>query len=427
MLRKGIFTSLFLFAFFVAAAIPALAQAQVSGRVELKKADGTTEPVAGASVDCYRTDSEIGCRSATTNDKGEFTFLGIPYNGTVALAVSGPGIAPIVYPGIKAGNDKVVVQVSEGDGSGIDEAEARRVAAAWAANPTGELTEEQRKAQEEYERKLREINEKNAKIEEKNALVERVLKEGNTAFQAKDYDTAIAKFHEGYEADPDFAGSAPLLLNNKGMALKQRAVIVYNEGAQSKDSAKLAAAKKAASEDLSLALESFSKALEVASQTGAAEIRTPELLKKDKFTSADGGRDAIRLMVLIKAVDSERAEAAKNVIGYYLEAEQDKGKKAEAQGALASFLLEGYDYEGAVAEFRKAYEMSSSDPEIVGKFGLALFTLSEVNQDAAMKQESLNYMDKYLSVAPQDHSLRDGIQGAVEALKAEGMKPQKLD
>ncbi|HUF05515.1 MAG TPA: carboxypeptidase regulatory-like domain-containing protein [Aridibacter sp.] len=399
----------------------------ISGRVQLKAADGTLTPVENAKVDCYRTDADLGCRSTTTGKDGTFTILGIPLNGTVALAVSAPGVNPTVYPGVKPGQENIEIHVAAGDGSVIDQAETRSLAAQWETNPTGELTEEQKEAQEELERKIKEIDEKNKKIEEKNALIERVLKEGKAAYESGDYTTAAAKFEEGYQADPDFAGSAPLLLNEKARALKKRAVDGYNAGANSGDPAKLSAAKKSAGEDFSAALATYAKALEIASQPGAAEIRTPQNLKVDKFNSSEGGRDAVRLMVLTKTVDPERFAEAKKVIGQFLEIESNKEKQAQAQSSLASYLLEGYDYEGAVIEFRKAYEMSPKDPEILGKFGLALYTLSEVNQDTSMKQESLNFMEVYLSTAPKDHDLRDGIDGAVQAMKSEGLKPQKIN
>ncbi len=428
MFRRRILTPLFVFTLVIGGAVSVVAQTfPVGGHVELKKADGTTSPVEGAKVDCYRTDANLGCRSTQTNARGEFTFLGIPVNGQVVLAVSGPGIAPSIYPGVKPGQDEIVFEVSEGDGSVFDEAEVRRQVALYNANPTGELTEEQKKAQAEYEKKVAEITAKNDKIKEKNALIERVLSEGNAAFNSGDYATAIAKYEEGIAADPEFVGSAPVLLNNRGAALKKKAVDEYNAAAKTKDSAQITAAKAKAGKDLSDSLESYAKALTILKGAQTADITNPQKHKLDIANASDGGRDAVRIMVLIKAVDGEKTEAAKSVISTFLEVEADKGKKAQAQGNLASYLLEGGDYESAVAEFKKAYTMDANDPEILGKLGLSLFTLSELNQDASMKQESLNYMDQYLRVAPKDHNLRDGIQPVVDLMKSEGLKPQKLD
>ncbi|MCO6512698.1 MAG: hypothetical protein J5I65_18090 [Aridibacter famidurans] len=429
MLRRRVFTPLFIVTLIAAGAFSAMGQtAPIVGRVQLKAADGGLTPVENAKVDCYRTDTDLACRSTTTGKDGTFTILGIPFNGTVALAVSAPGVNPTVYPGIKAGQDKIEIEVVEGDGSVIDEAETRRLAAEWAAGATGELTEEQKKAQAEYEKKLAEVTEKNKKIEEKNSLIERVLREGEAAYKAGDYATAIAKFDEGVQADPDFAGSAPLLLNNKGLALKQRAVNTYNAGAKSGDAGQLASAKKSAGEDLSAALGAFARALEIASQPGADQIRTPANLKADKLSSADGGRDSVRLMVLIKTVDANRVEEAKQVIGQYLESEANKEKQAQAQASLAAYLFEGGDFDASVTEYRKAYQFSPKDPDVLAKFSLALYTVAEDKQDASMKQESLNFMEAYLNTAPQDHQLRADIAGLADYLKTtEKMKPQKIN
>src|SRR6478672_6503151 len=86
-------------------AAPALAQntAPVRGVVKLRATDGTETPVAGASVESYQTDLSKGSGiSTTTNKKGEFTFVGFQYGHVYALAISGPGIAPLVQPNVRA-------------------------------------------------------------------------------------------------------------------------------------------------------------------------------------------------------------------------------------------------------------------------------------------------------------------------------------
>lgn len=429
MLRRRIFTLLFVLSVMAGGAVIAAGQtAPVGGRVEKKNADGTATPVEGARVDCYRTDANLGCRSTTTNSRGEFTFLGIPFSGQVVLAVSGPGLSASIYPGVKPGQENIIFEVTEGDGAVMEEAEVRRQAALFASNPTGELSEEQKKAQEEYERKLAEIQAKNAKIEEKNALIERVLKEGNAAYEAGNYQLAVAKYDEGINADPDFVGSAPVLLNNKGAALKKQAVDVYNTAAKTKDNAQIATAKVEAGKDLSESLAAYAQSLKVLKGAPAAEITNAEKHKQDIVNAADGGRDAVRIMVLIKMVDGERTEAAKDVIESYLSSESDKAKQAQAQSNLAAYLFEGGDFDGSVAEYRKAYTLSPKDPDVLAKFSLALYTVAEDKQDASMKQESLNFMEAYLTSAPKDHSLRNDIAGLADYLKTtEKMKPQKIN
>jgi tetratricopeptide (TPR) repeat protein len=429
MLRNKLFTPLFLASLILTGAAAVFGQtAAVGGRVELKKADGTTVPVENATVDCYRSDAGLKCRSTQTNSRGEFTFLGIPFSGRVILAVSGPGISPVVYPGVKAGQEDIVIQVNEGEGPALTEEEVRKQEALFLANPTGELTEDQKKAQEEYEKKVAEIKAKNEKIEKKNAIIERTLKEGNEAYNAGNYDLAIAKYEEGIEADPDFVGSAPTLLNNKGAAFKKRAVEVYNAAAKTKDQAQIATAKVKAAEDLASSLESYAKSWEVLKNAKQEDITDQNNYKAAKVSAADGGRDAVRIMVLIKAVDGKHNVAAKELTEAYIGGETDKKKQAEAQSNMAAYLFEGGDFAGSVVEYRKAYELSPKDPDVLAKYSLALYTVAEANQDAAMKQESLNVMEVYLSAAPKDHSLRADIAGLADYLKTtEKMKPQKMN
>ena len=79
------------------------------------------------------------------------------------------------------------------------------------------MTADEKKAQAEYEAKAKEVTSKNETITKNNALIDQSLAEGNKAYDAKNYDLAIAKFDEGINAAPDFAGSAPVLLNNKSL------------------------------------------------------------------------------------------------------------------------------------------------------------------------------------------------------------------
>src|SRR4029077_17561671 len=120
--------------------------APVSGTVELRKDDGTTEPVVGALVEVYRTDIKAGGPSAKTSKKGDFTFAGLLYVGTYSLSVSAPNCSPTTLRRIRAGTDKILITMVPGDGSKFTEEQVRQNAAAPSGSPT-ELTAEQKKAQ----------------------------------------------------------------------------------------------------------------------------------------------------------------------------------------------------------------------------------------------------------------------------------------
>src|SRR5262249_22005018 len=163
--------------------------------VKVHKQDGTEVPVADATVDAYRTDIGKGSLpAAKTNKRGEFSFVGFVLGQTYALAVSGPGISPIVQPNIKAGREDIVIIVSEGDGRKVTEEEARNFIAnnanVKADAPKGGAKS---KEQEELEKKNAEIMEKNKKIQDADAVAQKANAAGIEALKAKNYDVAIAK------------------------------------------------------------------------------------------------------------------------------------------------------------------------------------------------------------------------------------------
>src|SRR5438445_3516540 len=106
MFRKSFITFIFVSAIAIGYSSIFAQTAPVSGSVELKKADGTKEPVVGALVEVYRTDIKAGFPSAKTNKRGEFAFAGFPFGGTFTLAISAPGCAPYMFSSVKAGQDK---------------------------------------------------------------------------------------------------------------------------------------------------------------------------------------------------------------------------------------------------------------------------------------------------------------------------------
>ncbi|HQU94193.1 MAG TPA: carboxypeptidase-like regulatory domain-containing protein, partial [Pyrinomonadaceae bacterium] len=216
----------FSFAAVISSAVSAQT-APVSGNVIIKKADGTTAPVEGITVEAFRTDIKGSGPSATTDKRGNFNFAGLQPGAVYVLSFSGPGAAPTYYPNVKAGQDNLRVQMEVGDGRRLTPDEVRQVVAQ--AQNGGAPTEEDKKAAAEHAAKVKEVTEKNAKIEAENKIIDASLKEGNDAFTAKNWDLAVDKYTAGINANPTYAGSAPVLMNNRGAALRERAVKTYNE------------------------------------------------------------------------------------------------------------------------------------------------------------------------------------------------------
>lgn len=420
MIRKNLFTSLFLVAMLLFAGVSIFAQTNtIAGKVVMKKEGGEKTPVKDVLIELVRVDAVAKTVETKTDETGAFSITEVTPGATYAISVSGSGIKPEIIPDVKPGTNNFEIPVTAGDSKRWSE-EQVRLSVLTSLKESGTLNDAQKKMLEDYENKK-------GNVEKKNAIITQSLKDGNAAYNSGDYATAIAKYDEGINADPEFIGSAPVFLNNKGSALKKRAVEMYNAAVKSRDSAKINEAKNTAKKDLAGSLESYNKSYMLLTNAPAGSVSDQAAHKKNIFNAADGGRDAVRIMALIKLVDPNQAEAANRVVKAYMENESDKNKKGKAQAALASYLMDSNDYDGAVAEYRKAIEFTPDDPDVLAGFSLALYTAAEDKQSKPMKQESLNYMEKYLKVAPKNHRLRQDIDGLATYLKTEEkLKPQKI-
>lgn len=400
--------------------------APVRGTVKLKKADGTVVPAAEVTVQPYRTDAKGSAPSAKTNKKGEFVFVQLTYGQTFALALSGPGIAPRIEPGIRAGREGLVIEVDEGDGRVLTEDEVRQAVAGATAAGSGEMTAEQKKAAAELEKQRALVEEKNKKIEASNAIILSSLKEGNAAFSAKDYETAIVKYSAGYDAAPDFAGSAPVLLNNRGAALRERAVARYNATVKVADvNAKIEGYKSVLS-DLSMAAEGYSKSLELLKAAQPGDFSDPNAKNQQILTALAGAKDTYRLMVQTEQVDSSKLDLAKPIIAEYMAAETDAAKKESAKNILADLYRVAGDATNAIAEYRKVLATSPDDLDALAGLGLSLINAGYLENDKAVLQEGANVMQKFASAAPDNHKLKDDVLALLESLKTEQkIAPQK--
>ncbi len=367
MFRKNFYLTLVItFVFF---AVSAVAQdTSITGKVMLKKDDGSSTPVAGITVSCYllkdfTQGGDTACGTAKSGDDGSFAITGLMAETKYVLAAYGEAIGPRVTLPVKADGKQKEITVLAGEGRSLTKIEVWQ-AFAFSQGSSG-FTSDQKEAQALYEKELAAKAATNEKIKEKNDRIQASLEAGNKAYNDGDFDIAIVKYNEGIEADPDFVGSAPVLLNNKGAALKKRAVNTYNGAIKSGDASAVEPAKAQSLKDLSEALDSYSKALTILENASSGSVSDQANHKKTKFNAVDGGRDAVRIMALIQIADPEKVESARKVTQTYIELESDKKKKADAQENLAKFLMFAYDYEGAAAEFKNALEYSPKDPDIL--------------------------------------------------------------
>lgn len=371
MFRRILFAPFACAVLFAAAAVSVSAQATIGGKVEMKKSETETVPVEGAKVDCYRVDIVQSCRSTTTNSRGEFLLLGVPYTGQVVLAVSGEGLAPRLSPIIKGGSEGVVIETVAGDGNVPTEEQVRAAVAGMAT--TGELTEEQKKAQAEYEKKVKEITAKNEEAKNKNALYDKYSSEGDAAYKQQDFALAAEKYEEGYKVDPEYMGSAPVFLNKRADALLNKAIIAYNTAIKTGDKATIDKAKAEVARDMSDALTTVNKAYGMTTNAKPAEIISPDAHKKNIKASVDVAKSIVSTMVKMNV-------------------------------SLASYIADENDAENAVKIYKDTLVMLPGDPDVMAGLALSLYLSGEFLGNKEKKQESLNYWTEYTKVAPKDHS-----------------------
>ena len=427
MFRKNYLTFLLAAALFFVGSTTAFAQSNMArGIVELKKADGTSVPLADVVIDVYRTDIAGKLPSGKTNKKGEFTMLGFLPGARYALAVSAPNVRADVFPNIKAGDESLTITVVEGDGKRLGEEEVRQLLANTPKNAqSGELTAEQKKQQEEQAKQLAKYEAEKKKVDNINEVVNRSLSEGSKAFNEKNYDLAIVKYDEGINADPDFEGSAPVLLNNKATALVNRAIEKYNAALKGDPSGK-AAALELVKKDLNDAVAASNKSLQILKTAASTDPKAQKAYGIEKNRAYQNSISGYSRMFSMN-VDSSKGKEALTALEEYSALETDAAQKAKWQLLLADGFRQAGDSPSAVVAYRKVMESSPENPDALAGLGLSLFSVGagKVPEDTAQMQEGLNLMQRFSEVAPETHPLKSSVKEVVDYLKTKQLTPQK--
>jgi tetratricopeptide (TPR) repeat protein len=435
MFRKNYFTILLTIALLLAGSVAAFAQtAPVTGKVVIKKADGSTVPAENAMVEVFRTDIKSKLPSDKTNKKGEFSFAGLPLGATFVLSVSAPGAKPGYLPNVKAGNENITITLEEGDGKRWTEEEVRAAldgAATTSVSTTdsnAELTEEQKKQKAEYEKKVAEVQAKNEKLEQQSATVKKALEEGGKAFSSKNFDIAIVKFDEGYKANPEYVGSAPVLLNNKALALRERAVDFHNKSVKETDAAAKADLVAKSRKDFADSVEAYNTAWTILKNAPATDITDQQIYQTNKQNTLDGFRNVAKYMIQTEKVEVKQIPTIAALLTEYLAVETDAAKKAEAGVFMGDIYRIVGDSPNAIVEYKKVLETSPNNPDALAGLGLSQVNAG-YNEDGsineAMMQEAINNLQRFSEVAPDDHKLKGEVKGMVEFLKTQNFKPQK--
>lgn len=432
MFRKSLISLICVGIFIFVGGIAVFAQnAPVTGTVELVKADGTRAPLEGALVEVFRTDIKASSPPAKTNKKGEFSFAGLQLGATFIFSVSGPGASPTYITNVKAGQERLLITMNPGDGTRTPEADVRaQVAKPKSAAGTAEVpptTEEQKKAQAEYEAEKKRVEEKNKKAQQVNDIVSSALKAGNEAFAAKNMDVAITKYAEGIAADPDYVGSAPIFYNNRGIALRTRGVESYNVAIKSTDTTLKLENYNKAKQDFADASAGYVSSWAVLKNAPAADIADRANYDSNKMGTLRGAVETFQMAVRTEQVDPAVIDAAKVLIPEYLNAESDAVKKAAASLVFADLYRVIGDSENAITAYKSILEGSPDNQDALVGAGLSLVNLGYINNDKTKLQEGSNLLQKFASAAPDTNKYKADAVALIETLKKEqNVTPQKV-
>jgi tetratricopeptide (TPR) repeat protein len=424
MFRKSFLASILLVAF---AAIACAQTAPIRGRVEMIDADGKKVPVVGAIIDVFRTDTKGKLPSAKTDKKGVFTFAGLPLGGVFVLSMSGTGVSPELYPNVKAGREDILITARVGDGKKWTEEEVREALAkpttttSTQGGDSGEMSAEDKKKKAEYDKKVVEITAKNAKVGENNDLIRKVLKEGNEALNATNYDLAISKYNEGITADSTHPG-APVLMTNKSVALRTRGVARFNVAI--KTSAPLDEAK----EDFTASKDSAKAAIDLLnSQTAPTETSELANFNAYKYNAASAYVEAMRLYVT--KTDQSKIDDLVSAFQSYFVIETDPVKKAKGQINFAQSLMDAGDFEKAATEFENALVTSPDSVDALSGAGLCLVNIGYISNEKTKFQTGANYLAKFVELAPDTNKYKADAKLLLDTLKKEqnisAQKPTK--
>ena len=254
------------------------------------------------------------------------------------------------------------------------------------------------------------------------------MKEGNAAYQSKNYDDAIVKYDEGIQSNPDFVGSAPVLLNNKGTALRLRAVGYSNDSNKTADAkAKIELVNKS-KKDFSDAVDSFNASWTILKNAQAADITDQQIYQKNKYDAVSGLKDTVKYMILTEKVEPEKTPVIAALLGEYFTLETDAAKKTDAESYVGDIYRIAGDSQNAIAEYKKVLEKSPNNADALAGLGLSQVNAG-YNQDGsindAMMQEAINNLQRFSEIAPDNHKLKVEVTGMVEFLKTQNFKPQK--
>lgn len=420
MFKKTIFSCLIVVGIFITASIPANAQTvQLRVRIMMNNA-----PVKGAIIDVFRSDLPGEYKDFKTNNDGRFVHAGLPFLGTYIICVSAPGASPQARGPMRIQDTEYTFELVAGDGKRLTKDDAKKFAESGAPKTAGqEESAEAKKAREEFAKEKERVEAANKKAADSNAIYDKALKEGNAAFNAKNFDEAIVKYDDAVKFDPTHPG-APVLLLYKSYALRNRGLNRYNNALEKmSDGPEKTEALNSARQDIKDAVEASTRGLELLKNSN--ELKTTAQYKKNLDDTIAARAEALRLAV--KTGDPSQAEPAYTAYQEYISVITDPAVKLQAQLTSADLLFSAGKLDQSLEAYKKLSETNPDSYEVYRGLGIILFSLGYEKNDKNMLQEAANYLQLFVDKAPDTLKEKGEAKSILETLKNdEKIKAQKI-
>jgi len=341
------------------------------------------------------------------------------------VVVSGPGARPTYSSDLRIsqrpGND---FTLEPGDGSTLT---LEQVRAAIAANPggasgassggsSGGNSAAAQRALEEENRRIAAANEEarraaTATTEQLNGI----LRNGNTALDARNYDQAISLYDQGIQGAPD----EPVFHRNRAIALQGRAVQRYNAANSVANGAARTAARAPALADFVAAVAASERAVTLQRARATAGAQSPAGGQPAQ-TPAQSGQNALldylstragNYRLALQTGAQVSAEAAATAIQEYIAAETDTTKRDQAQVGLGFALLQGGNTEQAITTLRAIVTANPNNLDALYYLGIALAS------DETKQAESRTVFQQFVSRAPTTDQRRAEVEAIIESMQ----------
>lgn len=228
---------------------------------------------------------------------------------------------------------------------------------------------------------------------EKIKTLNRILKSGNEALLAKQYDKAIEHYDNGLTLRPN----EPTFLSNKSVALRMRGTDRYNTSIRITDPKGKTEAIDTAKNDFRNAAALSNESVKQIKNMSALDSFILDSLEDTKLNAFSSRAESMRLLAAI--VDKTKANEALEAAHEYIALETNQEKKLKAQLDVGKMLVDTYNGEKAIAEYQHILDANPKQIEALLGMGLALAQSGKTDDFKKAKA----YLEQFVNQAPTNH------------------------